>query len=898
MRLNDAVHDVTGEIFRDGWSRIRGSMQGLHVSKQKQLVRAAAGHRAAVFKAIRSGGTHTKSQLTNQLEYLTTKSSYIVDSSGFLDGKEKLETGEIKDLTERFAKRWDGRFKPKLGQTTHLLMSFPIGTRGVDVRDIASDVAERFFQNDEGHFDYIIAVHEDRDHPHAHLVLNRRSQEGEFFYLGRNHRFNYDDFRLAMVEEAEKYGVRLEATRRIDRGEVHYPPRTREVYAAKAEGRMAAPRARVGADLDRALQEIANTRTVYRSLAAEASKDAREDIADALFRAGELLAKGGKLTSEGGVYMAEDQTFDDLRTRYAEQVERIQGMIAEKPEAERPRLEKSLNEIQSRLAHMQPLGLRSQTLTERPSEGGVYSEQNIDAAHLDRLRDPEIRAQVDTALRGTGISSSVVVARMETGAQNAALERQWIADDLSRVAERDGLNLERRADLETARETLNRAHVQLGTALERAGVLRRDGVTEVETVTERVHYDPESVRAMEGTIRREMRVEGLTDRQIDTREREVVSRAERRIEVEQRDWLAGHPEILSRPGDVIDRSEPYREHITDDARAADIAREVDRIMDGRDVRTPVAEAVSESFRDRYPDMPAHLARGLGATYTAVAEARDTEAINEVRRAAERDSHSTVTEITRGVADQFDRAPSEFTRFERVVVERDLLENDRLQDGSGVHLSSAVQDLNDDLKAGRLDPVAAPRAEVLIRETIEQHGDRMTRDVNRDYWERMSARETALLSGSDGDRTVTEMDYERIRSDREGLGTLLREYAPAATRERVESDEVRRVINHERAADWSSPFETAEHRATYRDAIERDLNEAQIDRLRDGDVDVLKDQIEDRLDRLYAAKHYLQSDAATANSAATRAVVEEIADREYERDRADLTDGETERGETH
>ena len=233
-----------------------------------------------------------------------------------------------------------------------------------------------------------------------------------------------------------------------------------------------------------------------------------------------------------------------------------------------------------------------------------------------------------------------------------------------------------------------------------------------------------------------------------------------------------------------------------------------------------------------------------------------------------------------------------------MVERDLLENDRLQDGSGVHLSSAVQDLNDDLKAGRLDPVAAQRAEVLIRETIEQHGDRMTRDVNRDYWERMSARETALLSGSDGDRTVTEMDYERIRSDREGLGTLLREYAPAATRERVESDEVRRVINHERAADWSSPFETAEHRATYRDAIERDLNEAQIDRLRDGDVDVLKDQIEDRLDRLYAAKHYLQSDAATANSAATRAVVEEIADREYERDRADLTDGETERGETH
>ena len=620
MRLNDAVHDVTGEIFRDGWSRIRGSMQGLQVARQKQLVRAAAGHRAAVFKAIRGGGTHTKSQLANQLDYLTTKSSHIVDSSGFLDGKTKLEGSEIKDLTERFVKRWSAGFKPKLGQTTHMLMSYPIGTRGEDVRDITANVAERFFQTDEGHFDYIIAVHEDRDHPHAHIVLNRRSQEGEFFFLGRDHRFNYDDFRLTMVEEAEKFGVRLEATRRLDRGVVHYPPRTREVYAAKDEGRAAEPRPRVGADLDRALEEIANTRIIYHSLAAEVSADNREDIANALFRSGELLAKGGKLNLEGGVYMAEEQSFEDLRTRYADQVARVQGMIAEKPETERPRLERSLNEIQSRLAHMQPLGLRSVTLTEKPSDGGVYSEVNIDRDQLERLRDPEVRAQVDTALRGTGISSSVVVARMETGAQNAALERQWIADDLARVAEKDGLNLERRADLETARETLNRAHVQLGIALELHQVLRQDG--------------------------------------------------------------------------VID------------------------------------------------------------------EARE-EQLNE--------------------------------RGEHLVEERDT--------------------------------------------------------------------ETA-------------------------------EAAPIA------DADLRRVIDHERAGNLHSPFQDDGQRLAYRDAVERELDDAQIERLRDGDADVLKDRIEDRLDRLYAAKTYLQSDEATANSEATRAVVEEIADREYDLHRADLVDGESERGETH
>ncbi|PIL18369.1 T-DNA border endonuclease [Puniceibacterium antarcticum] len=777
MRLNDAVHAVTGEVFRDGWSRVRGSMQGLHVAKQTQLTRAAAGHRPAVFKAIRGGGTHTKSQLANQLDYLTTKSTHIVDSSGFLDGKAKLEAGDIKDLTERFAKRWDAGFRPKLGQTTHMLMSFPIGTRGEDVRDIATDVAERFFQTDAGHFDYIIAVHEDRDHPHAHLVLNRRSQEGEFFFLGRNHRFNYDDFRLAMVEEAEKYGVRLEATRRVDRGVVHYPARTSEIYAAKEEGRAPRERERVGTDLARTLAEIANTRTVYHSLAAEASREAREDIAAALFRAGEVLARGGQVDRTGDVYMAEDQSFEDLRSLYAEKLARVQGMIAEKSDAERPVLEKRLIEIQTQVQHMQPLGLRSGSLSETPSEGGIYSEANIDASQRERLAEPDLRSRIDAALRGTGISTSEVVARIETGASNAALEHQWIANDLAKVAEARDLNLERRADLEQARDILNDVHVALGTLLEREQVLRRDGVMEAEPDSERFHYHEGAVRAMEGTIRQEMRADDLTAQQIEDRDWEVVSRAERRIETEQRAYLEAHPELLARPGDVMDRSEPYRETITDAARASEITREVDRIMEGRDLRTPVADAVTDDLRARYPDMPSHLARGLGATYAAVVEIRDTEVINQVRR-----------------------------------------ENE-LREGLGV---------------GTRDALLAARGE------------------------------TASQSG---------------RADRL-------------------ADEIARVLDHERAGELSAPFETEAERDAFRDEIARVLDVRQLDRLTSGDADALDKVLEDRLDRLYVAKVYLQSDAATANTEALRQVVDDLADTEYEKHRTADVDGETERGQVH
>jgi type IV secretion system T-DNA border endonuclease VirD2 len=345
------------------------------------------------------------------------------------------------------------------------------------------------------------------------------------------------------------------------------------------------------------------------------------------------------------------------------------------------------------------------------------------------------------------------------------------------VAEARDLNLERRADLEQARDILNDVHVELGTLLERETVLRRDGVMEAEPVSERFHYHRDAVREMEGTIRQEMRADGLTAQQVEDRDWEVVSRAERRIETEQRTYLEAHPDLLAGPGDVIDRSEPYRETITDAARASEITREVDRIMEGRDLRTPVADAVTDDLRARYPDMPSHLARGLGATYAAVVEIRDTEAINQVRRETE------------------------------------------MREGLGV---------------GTRDALLAARGET----------------------------------------------------------------APQSDRADRLADEIARVLDHERAGELSAPFETEGERAAFRGEIARVLDARQLDRLTSGDADALEKVLEDRLDRLYVAKVYLQSDAATANTEALRQVVDDLADTEYEKHRATDVDGETERGQVH
>ena len=1089
MARNSAVEAVTGEVFREGWDRVRGSMQGLNSKKAGQLFRAARGHRAAVFKAIKNGGTHTKGQLSNQLSYITRdhKLAHFVDSRGTFDGKTKFEDKDIKKITDRFAERWDSGFRPKMGNTTHMLMSFPKGTKSEDVRDIASDVCERFFEADEGHFDYVIAVHKDRDHPHAHIVLNRRSQEGEFFYLGRDHRFNYDDFRLAMVEEAEKYGVKLEATRRIDRGVIHYPPRTREVYAVKEDAekgvvREPAGRERVGKDLTRTLAEIASTRVVYHSLAAEASQDSREEIAQALQKAAELLGEGSQVEQDGDIYMGAAEDFDDLRSRYADTVEEVQARISGMPEGQRAQKQRDLNQLQAGVRRMQPLGLRSATLEQKPSDGGIYSETNINSELIGRLQDGSTRAQIDNALHGTGISADTVVNRIETGAPNAALEREWVADDLARVAEAQGLNLERNDDLEAARERLNQVHVDLGTALERAEVLRDDGVIE-EAREIRFHFDQERLDDTARTIRQEMRGQGVNEAQLEARAVEIENRAFDRIEAEQQSFLETRPEILSDPGAVYRTDEEGRGRITDQELADRLDREIEVILQRAPANQSISEAVASEFKDRYPDMPDHVARGLGDTYETsfrlnneqelreaeleaaeIATAR--EQMLEVNRldngvaqseadgisAAER--RGLVSEIETNVregANDDDRSYVD-DRFEQLVIERDRLNANGASVQQRVALATEFSALSAARQSGQITADEAQRADVLLRDTADRYGiemrDGLVREDTREFqdWQtndpegeramadrfeverlerldadlarvqggitaerdlrameidqtsldRMSSRVRDEIMSENADTQSFDQRYERaevmvasgaieqtararIQQEREeylsqrpelaaervlpysnvpfgakiedreradqisrevdrvmadrdnredvstavaddfrgrypdmpdhlarGLGRTYEVASEARDREairefadmRIENDEIRRVVEHERSDDVSPSLATDEQRLSYREQIEQELDDAQIERLRDGDSDALENVSDDRLDRLYAAKAYLQSDTATASSEAYREVVQEIAEEQYELQKDRLVDSEREGGQVH
>jgi len=210
------------------------------------------------------------------------------------------------------------------------------------------------------------------------------------------------------------------------------------------------------------------------------------------------------------------------------------------------------------------------------------------------MSEAETRLQISTALGGTGISVLWVSSRVEQGASNAWLDQRLFAYDLTKIAESEGLNLERKADLKDAVDRLDEAHVQLGQAFERAGVLRWAGVVEAEVGNEEDYF------------------------------RDVQ-------QPEQEGFMAKHPELLASPSQVYREDDEGRaSEIIDPRRADQIDREVEAIMGRSDGRFTMEEAVAKDFKARYPDMPDHLWDGLAATYSA---SHELNARDEIRRDA-------------------------------------------------------------------------------------------------------------------------------------------------------------------------------------------------------------------------------------------------------------------------
>ncbi|MEY8120526.1 hypothetical protein AB9F26_20170 [Falsihalocynthiibacter sp. BN13B15] len=157
------VDAVMGRLFDDKHKKKSGGQERPrrgHSSAQRLARTAQAQRPSAVFKLIRSGGTTSRAGLKGQLEYVFDKADDVLDAQGRYEGQGGLSNADMNRVT----RLWEGDMwgTAKTGYTSHLLLSYPIGTAVGDVSAITKAVCEEMFQSGDVHYDYVAGIHTDR----------------------------------------------------------------------------------------------------------------------------------------------------------------------------------------------------------------------------------------------------------------------------------------------------------------------------------------------------------------------------------------------------------------------------------------------------------------------------------------------------------------------------------------------------------------------------------------------------------------------------------------------------------------------------------------------------------------------------------------------------------------
>lgn len=482
MARNDAVADVTGALFDEGWtkssggrgeqSKPRGGARGSRFGRQQQMARAASGNRSIVVKMVRGGGCVNSRQLGNQLEYVTGKADVVIESTGTLEREGSLAPSELREVVERWSDGW--KTAPRTGHTAHLIVSFPPETDARAVQGITQRFCEEMF---EGKYDFVAATHSDRHHPHAHIVVNRHSEEHGLFTLRAGTEHSYENYKQVIAELGRYHGVDLEATTRLERGHVHRAP----TDADYRDG-LRAERPRTGADLDYAQGVIAKHAQTYSTLAALARGISAIDyaslggkgpvtytrldgLAESLDRAAADLAAGRPIIPEnyGGIPVEQQERFKDTLQRLGDVLDEAEAKMQTATPAEQVALEARLNEAEAIINKAVPESERNALLDQPASELGIYSPDNakVAQAHISENGEAAIRE----AVKDTGLDADVLIARLKEGAPTAALEERWLLDDVKSIAEHQGLDLNKLEDRDAALAALDSIHEKVSDAV-------------------------------------------------------------------------------------------------------------------------------------------------------------------------------------------------------------------------------------------------------------------------------------------------------------------------------------------------------------------------------------------------------------------------------------------------
>ncbi|WP_299852215.1 relaxase/mobilization nuclease domain-containing protein [uncultured Roseovarius sp.] len=441
-------------------ARIAGRRQGRsyqrtgRLSARNMLKAALPESRAAVFKRIRAGGCKTRSSLGNQLAYVNDKAvySYSTMTNVLTDGA-VLSEDQKTEVIEAWSETWRGT--TKLGFTSHMLLSFPKDVSVDQVKEITLDWAEHFFEsgNYGDQWDYVLSVHDDRAHKHAHIILNNRGIEnGTWFSCWAEGVMSPQLMREKQAEIAETYGVVLEATTRLERGIFAKAPGIDEIYRAKEEARLPRDIAMTPQERDIAKAQVVGFAKDYADLADMLDHMDQAHLARAMRGMAKALGTGTPYKFNAGdidmeTIRADIKTVGDAIDYAEKTIEALRLKAEELDVTDRPAFEAKAAPVIRDLSKMVPdpdLRARFARDLVDPYPPGAGDETVIAALASGQEEALEgLKAYAEKI----GLDGDEITARIETGGTtNYGLAQDWVERDMTAVLAKDGIDLSRASD--------------------------------------------------------------------------------------------------------------------------------------------------------------------------------------------------------------------------------------------------------------------------------------------------------------------------------------------------------------------------------------------------------------------------------------------------------------------
>jgi type IV secretion system T-DNA border endonuclease VirD2 len=185
-------------------------------AKLRRIVQRTAEAMVKVTGRSRGGAGHLKSHL----DYITRNGKLQAETQ---DGERIVDRARLRELHDDWllanAAEQRGRSVPNAAQSVALILSMPPGTPPDRVEAAARSWARETLG---GRYDWIMARHDDTNHPHVHVTVRAVGYDGRRLAPGPD---DLQAWRERFARELRRLGIEAEATPRQARGVVRKMPK-------------------------------------------------------------------------------------------------------------------------------------------------------------------------------------------------------------------------------------------------------------------------------------------------------------------------------------------------------------------------------------------------------------------------------------------------------------------------------------------------------------------------------------------------------------------------------------------------------------------------------------------------------------------------------------------------